>query len=80
MSKRNTAPKVKLKTRKVISKRVTVTKGGKANKADAKILTRSTGQDHFNSRDTGKRKRNKRQDKTISKTITRNIKRALGQA
>ena len=69
----------KLKTRKVISKRVTVTKGGNTKKG-GKLMTRKAGQDHFNSRESGKTKRNKRSDTPVSKTIARNVKRALGQA
>ncbi|MFH1536945.1 MAG: bL35 family ribosomal protein [Patescibacteria group bacterium] len=60
----------KLKTRKTISKRVRVTKTGK-------IKSRKAGQDHFNARQTGKKKRNKRRDITASSTISRNIKRAI---
>lgn len=59
----------KLKTRKVISKRVRVTKSGK-------IKMRKAGQGHFNSREGGKTMRNKRNDVDVSKTITRNVKRA----
>lgn len=60
----------KLKTRKVISKRVRVTKSGK-------IKTKRAGQDHFNARESSKTTRNKRGTKTVSETITRNIKRAI---
>ncbi|MBU0671138.1 MAG: bL35 family ribosomal protein [Patescibacteria group bacterium] len=60
----------KLKTRKTISKRVKVTKNGK-------LKTRKAGQDHFNARESGKKTRNKRRDGNVSKTIARNVKRAI---
>jgi len=43
------------KTYKALSKRVKVTKTGK-------VLKRKAGQDHFNSRETGNTRRNKRSD------------------
>ena len=46
------------KTYKALAKRVKVTKNGK-------ILKRKAGQDHFNTRDTGKVTRNKRRDVTV---------------
>jgi ribosomal protein L35 len=58
---------MKLKTHKAISKRVQVTK-------KKKIIIRSGGQDHFNGKETGNVRRNKRRDKSISKANTRNIK------
>ena len=60
----------KLKTRKVISKRIRRTKSGK-------IKIKRGGQDHFNARESGNTTRNKRRDKTVSKTIERNINRAV---
>lgn len=62
----------KVKTHKGISKRFKVTKNGK-------VLKRRDGQDHFNARQTGKRKRNKRSDSNmtntgITKTIIRSVK------
>ncbi|MCW1929972.1 MAG: 50S ribosomal protein L35 [Candidatus Kerfeldbacteria bacterium] len=60
----------KLKTRKVISKRLKKTKTGK-------IKIKRAGQDHFNGRESSKTTRNKRRRKTISDTITRNINRAI---
>ena len=59
---------MKLKTHKVISKRIQVTKG-------KKLRIKSGGQDHFNAKETGKVRRNKRSDKTLSKVNTKNIKR-----
>lgn len=49
----------KLKTHKAIAKRFKVTKTGK-------IIKRTSGQDHFNSRESGKTKRNKRSDLVMS--------------
>lgn len=60
----------KIKTRKVISKRVRVTKSGK-------IKIKRGGQDHFNARESGKTTRNKRRDKTVHHTIERTINRAI---
>ena len=60
-----------MKTNKAIAKRFKVTKTGK-------VLKRDAGQDHFNSRETGKITRNKRRDVTIggkkvNATIKKNI-------
>lgn len=60
----------KLKTRKAVAKRVRVTKTGK-------LKIRSGAQDHFNSRETGKKKRNKRRDKDLANVNHKNIKKAL---
>ena len=57
----------KLKTPKAISKRFTVTKNNK-------VLHRKGGQDHFNSRDSGKVTRNKRRDKSLSETHARFVR------
>ena len=46
----------KLKTRKAVSKRIRVTKKGK-------LKIRAGAQDHFNARESGKKKRNKRRGK-----------------
>ena len=45
----------KVKTHKGTSKRITKTKTGK-------LMARATGQNHFNSRETGKTTKNKRRD------------------
>jgi len=58
---------MKQKTHKAISKRVRVTKTGK-------LLKRTSGQDHFNSRESGKVTRNKRRDKQVPYTLEKNIK------
>jgi len=50
---------MKLKTHKALSKRVKITKTGK-------VMKRRAGQDHFNSRSSGKITRNKRRDVALS--------------
>jgi len=60
----------KLKTKKVISKRI--------KRAKHKLITRTCGQDHFNARETGKVGRNKRRNRTVNKSNMRNVERALG--
>ncbi len=65
----------KLKTIQAVAKRVRLTKGGKGKK----IMKRIAGQDHFNSRETGKTRRNKRRDETFATSNIRNIRRALGK-
>jgi len=57
----------KMKTHKMISKRIRVTKTGK-------LIKRAGGQDHFNSRDTGNATRNKRSDLEISKKFEKTVK------
>lgn len=49
----------KQKTVKALSKRFKVTKSGKVTKV-------TSGQNHYNSRESGKVKRNKRQDATMT--------------
>lgn len=53
---------MKLKTNQAIAKRFKKTKTGK-------IIKRTAGQGHFNTRETGKVGRNKRSDVVMSKTI-----------
>lgn len=60
----------KLKTKKTLSKRVTVTKKGK-------VMKRVSGQAHFNSKESGKITRNKRRDNQLSETHAKNVKRLL---
>lgn len=57
----------KLKTHKAASKRFRVSKRGK-------LLRRSTGQDHFNSRDPGSKTIHKRRDKEAAKRDERNVR------
>lgn len=61
----------KLKTKKVISKRVKLSK--------TKNIVRACGQNHFNARDTGKATRNKRSNNSTHKTLNRNIAYALNK-
>ena len=56
-----------MKTRKSISKRFRVTKSGK-------VIKRTSGQSHYNSRESGNVRRNKRSDIVMSKTINRFVK------
>ena len=60
----------KIKTHKATAKRFKVTK-------NEKILKRKAGQDHFNSRESGKVTRNKRRDIGISNTERRVIKQLM---
>lgn len=62
--------KVKKKTRKWISSRVTKKKSGT-------LEMRKPGKNHFNARESGKKTRNKRNDITVSKSDERNIKSAI---
>ncbi|MDD2758012.1 MAG: 50S ribosomal protein L35 [Patescibacteria group bacterium] len=57
----------KNKTKKSISKRFKVTKTGK-------VIKRTNGQGHFNSRETGKVRRNKRSDVTMSPRMQHFVK------
>lgn len=59
----------KLKTHKSTSKRLDV----KKSKKGIKVLKRQDGQDHFNARQSGKTKRNKRSDNTLSKTMNKTV-------
>ncbi len=55
-----------LKTFKALAKRVKITKNGK-------VLKRKAGQDHFNSKESGKVRRNKRRDITMPKESVKTI-------
>jgi len=61
---------MKLKTNKSVSKRMRFTKR-------KKIKIRTGGQNHFNARESGKTKRNKRRDKNLSKANIKNIRELL---
>lgn len=54
----------KVKTHKGIAKRFRKTKSGQ-------LMHRVSGQDHFNSRETGKVRKNKRTDSVVSKQASR---------
>jgi len=60
----------KLKTRKAIAKRIKITKKGK-------VLKKKAGQDHFNARESGKVKRNKRRMTKSAKANIKNLKRQV---
>ncbi|MEA3248972.1 MAG: 50S ribosomal protein L35 [Patescibacteria group bacterium] len=59
-----------MKTHKALAKRFKVTKTGK-------ILKRTAGQDHFNSRESGKITRNKRRDRQMSDSFAKTIKQLI---
>lgn len=63
----------KIKTHKATAKRLRV----KKSKKGTKILKRTDGQDHFNARQSGKKKRNKRSDNTLAKAMQKTILRAM---
>jgi len=58
---------MKFKTHKSMSKRISITKGGK-------MLKRKAGQDHYNSREPGKVTRNKRRDVSLSGSYRKTVK------
>ncbi len=60
----------KLKTHKTTNKRIRVSK-------NKKLTQRTSGQDHFNSRETGKVTRNKRRDHKVAKVNEKNIRTLL---
>lgn len=60
----------KLKTKKSLVKKIKVTGSGK-------ITVRGTGQNHYNSRATGKATRAKRGDKGVYPAVEKNIQKAL---
>jgi len=60
----------KLKTHKAASKRIHITKSGKA-------IKRTAGQGHFNARESGQTKMNKRRDAQLSQPGTRTVKRLM---
>lgn len=64
---------MKLKTNKAIRKRMRFTK-------NKKIKIRAGGQDHFNARESGKTKRNKKRDKSLSAVNYRGVKKMLPYA
>lgn len=64
---------MKAKTHKATAKRFIV----KKNKKGIKIIKRTDGQNHFNSRETGNTKRNKRSDNIMTRTLQQTILRSL---
>jgi len=63
----------KLKTHKATAKRFQV----KKSKKGLKVLKRADGQDHFNSRESGKTGRNKRRDNSASTPLKKTVLKAL---
>jgi len=61
---------MKAKTKKAFAKRIKVTKNGK-------MLIRKGGQDHFNSRDSGKVTKKKRRDSSLSESFRHSVKSLL---
>ena len=61
---------MKLKTKKILKKRVKIT-------SKKKVLIRVGGQDHFNSRESSKVTRNKKRDKEISSANIKTVKKLL---
>ncbi|MFH0969322.1 MAG: 50S ribosomal protein L35 [Patescibacteria group bacterium] len=60
----------KLKTNKSVRKKVKITK-------NKKVIARYSGQNHYNTRETGNFKRKKRRDKRLFKTDEKNIIKGL---
>jgi len=63
----------KLKTRKAVSKRFKITKTGKVTK-------QTCGKGHFNSRETGNVKRNKRKDGVARKVMNKSVKKIMNKS
>lgn len=63
----------KLKTNKALAKRIKISKR-------KKVLRRATGQNHFNSKETGKVGRAKKSDARLFKTDEKNVLKALPYA
>ena len=61
---------MKAKTKKAFAKRIKVTRTGK-------LLKRHGGQDHFNTRDSGKQTTKKRRDTNMSESFRRSLKSLL---
>ena len=61
---------MKLKTKKLVAKRVKIT--GKK-----KVLIRKAGQNHFNARESSKVTKNKKRDKELSSANVKTVKKLL---
>lgn len=61
---------LKMKTHKAASKRFVIKK---SKKHGTIVLKRTDGQDHFNSRESGNTKRNKRRDNSASNPLKRTV-------
>lgn len=66
-------PMPKIKTKKSVIKKIKITK-------NKKVLRRSSGQNHFNSKETGKVGREKKGDKRLFKADEHNVLKALPYA
>lgn len=60
----------KLKTKKALVKKIKVTKG-------KKVLRRKTGQNHYNSKETGKKGREKKKDLQLFRGDEKNVLKAI---
>jgi len=67
----------KMKTHKATANRFKMIVKKKKGKKTTQIIKRAEGQDHFNARETGKKKRNKRSDNTQSNAMRKTIMRSL---
>ena len=67
----------KIKTHKATADRFKVIRKKKNGKTTTQILKRTDGQDHFNARESGKTKRNKKRDNTQSNAMRKNILKGL---
>ena len=56
----------KLKTRKSVSKKIKITK-------NKKVMRRSTGQNHYNSKDSGEETRSKKKDQRLFSSDEKNV-------
>jgi len=63
----------KLKTNKALIKRIKISK-------KKKVIRRATGQNHFNSKETGKKGRQKKSDVRLFKADEKNVLKALPYA
>lgn len=70
----------KMKTHQATASRVRLIRKKKAGKTTIQLLKRAEGQDHFNARESGKIKRNKRSDNTMSNAMRKTVIRALPYA
>lgn len=61
---------MKQKSNKALTKKIRVTSSGK-------LKTRATGQNHYNSRNTGNQRRDKRNDNDVYPAVAKNITKAL---
>jgi len=66
----------KVKTHKATAKRFRV----KKSKKGIKVIKRTDGQDHFNARQNGKTKRNKRSDNTLATANQKTVLRSMPHA